>query len=141
MNQCTPEILEEFLADYGWNYYKVTKGIWTTGFATDIQTFPLKIILDDNFVTFSVQPLLKLDFDIIAFPEISAHILELNFHSHVVKLCIDDVGDIVLTYALLNQVFDFEQFSTALGVLGHYTVQFHKELDDLLPKEKKSLHL
>ncbi len=129
MNQSTSAEVEGYLEQYGWSYRKNGKGVYLSGWVSDKRAYPLRVIVEDNFTTLAVQPFVKTEVDILAFPEVSAHLLELNYHSYMVKVSIDDSGDVALSITLLNEAIDFDQFSSCISILGHYADQVYEEIE------------
>ena len=128
MIQCSSSSLEGFLIDYGWSFKKVSRGVWRTGFTTEKRSYPVRILLDNHFLTLSVQPLLKIDIDLEAFPEAAAYLLELNHEASMVRLGVDEVGDITMSLNLINGSFSKDDFHLSLGLIGHYADTFYAEI-------------
>lgn len=132
MNQLSTNAVETFLTRYGWKFTKSTRDVILTGWTSDLRSYPLRIIVDEAFLTLQVQPFLKMEIDLSAFPEVATQLLELNYHSLLVKVSVDDIGDIVLSTSLLREDLSFEDFSAVLGVLAHYADQIFDEMDQIL---------
>ncbi len=128
MNRCTSELLESFLADYGWVFHREGEGRWRTGFLGAEQSFPLSIILTETWITFVIQPFVSLAVDWESWPEISRLLLELNARSTLAKFAISPEGKIELSIEVLTRGFDAESLSLTLGLLGHYADASYDEI-------------
>jgi hypothetical protein len=129
MERCTGAVLETYLADYGWTYRASGDQQWKTGFQGEEGVFPLVIRLTETWISFQIQPFLKLSIDWDNWPEIACRLLELNSKSPLAKLSISGEGHIELTLEALNHGFDYEEFCLMIGLLGFYADQFY---DDIL---------
>lgn len=138
MNQCTSSDLEGYLRDYGWSFKRGGKGVWHSGFSTDHRSYPVRIMLDDNFLTISVQPLIAIDIDLEAFPELTTYLLELTYQSYMVRLGIDEVGDISMSINLMVGFLEKESVQIALSLLGHYSDLFYTDMVGFLSKTERS---
>lgn len=128
MNRCTGELLESFLADYGWAFRREGEGMWKTGFRGEEQIFPLSIILTETWISFVVQPFVELSIDWDSWPEISRLLLELNARATMAKLSISLEGRIELSIEVLNAAFTYESFSLTMGLLGYYADSYYDEI-------------
>lgn len=145
MIRCDGELLESYLADYGWSFRREGEGSWRTGFRGEDQCFPLHILLSDSWVTFSVQPFLSISVDWDSWPEISRLLLELNSTSTMVKLSVDGSGQMELSLDAFSLNFNYDAFCLAMGLLGFYADSFYDEiltrLDSLGFRYTESLNL
>lgn len=128
MDSISPTRLENFLKNYGWSYQPAPNNAWYTGWQGERRSYPLTIRLTDTWVLFQVTPLMKLGVDWYAWPELSRFLLERNHDFHMVKIGIDEYGEVSLSLQLFNYNFAYEVFSDALGIIGHYTEIFYDEL-------------
>lgn len=132
MKQCAPPLLEKYLHDYGWSFNRAGAGVWYSGFRTERRSYPVRLVLDSSFLSLVVQPLVKMELDLEAFPEVAGYLLELNFQSYMARLGVDEIGDVVLSIDLINGAFGFDEFMTAMGVLGHYADHMYNEITQYL---------
>ncbi|MBC7532368.1 MAG: YbjN domain-containing protein, partial [Oligoflexus sp.] len=136
MNRCTSEMLESFLADYGWafrregdgNGNRDGSGMWKTGFRGEEQIFPLSIIMTETWISFIVQPFVELSVDWDSWPEISRLLLELNARATMAKFSISLEGRIELSIEVLNAAFTYDSFSLTMGLLGYYADSYYDEI-------------
>lgn len=129
MERCTSQMLEAFLADYGWVFRSAGENEWLTGFEAEECSFPLRISLTETWISFQIQPFLGIKIDWECWPEISRWLLDLNHTSPLVKLSINAEGFIELNLDVLNMGFQYDGFCTILGLIGFYADMFY---DDIL---------
>ena len=130
MIQSTPSEVERFLGEYGWEFRRHGRGIWLSGWSSEQRSFPLRVTWEDSFVEFMVQPLYKIDFDWEAYPEITAWLLEVGHRYKLIKIAIDEAGDLVMSMSLINHKLDYTAFSTSLGVIGYYADKVYEEISE-----------
>ncbi len=94
MNALSNQVIEGFLRQYGWTFHADGQSCWVTGWQSESRAYPLIITLNDTFVSMVVAPLMKLGMDWDSWPEIMRFILELNNDARMVKLGIDEFGDL-----------------------------------------------
>lgn len=121
MQRTSTETIEHFLDRYGWTYHGTSDRVWITGWQSDERSYPLTVSLSDTWILFQVKPLIKVSLDWDYLPELTRHILELNNDCHMVKFSIDEFGEIILSLQLFSSSLTYEDFSDALGIIGHYT--------------------
>ena len=135
MSRMTPELLESYLADYGWAFRTISPGHWVTGWQGQDRSYPLVVTLSDTWLSFLVKPFLRLEVDWENCPELSQFLLELNNTCHMVKLVIDDRGDVCLGLEVFANHIVFGNFADSLGVLGYYCDflydQIHGQIDQI----------
>lgn len=120
MSSITPEILEAYLTEYGWNFHTLGDNAWTTGFQGDRRLYPLLIKLSETCISFEIRPLLELDIDARRIPLLVRELLELNHKLQIVKLAFNEGGELTLSCQLLVTGFDFESLTRILGILAYY---------------------
>ncbi len=128
MNRCSSEMLECYLRDYGWSFRSNGPQSWLTGWQGQDRSYPLTVHLNDTWLVLNVNPFLKLNIDWESWPEISRYLLELNADCHMVKIVINQNGDIGLVLELLASNLAYSDFSDALGVLGYYADYLYDEI-------------
>tara|TARA_B100001094_G_C18147003_1_gene781378 strand:- start:29 stop:463 length:435 start_codon:yes stop_codon:yes gene_type:complete len=132
MIQSTPGDVEDYLAAYGWNFRRHGRGVWISGWSSDERSFPLRVTWSESFIDLMVQPLYKLEFDWEAYPEVATWLLELGHQYSMIKITIDEIGDLVMSLSLVNHNLDAISFSTSLGIIGHYADRVYGEIADAL---------
>jgi hypothetical protein len=128
MNRVTSDIIETYLKRYGWSYHADGQSCWMTGWQSEARAYPLIISLNDTFVSLTVAPLMKLGLEWDAWPEIMRYILDLNHDCRMVKLGIDEFGDLTLSLYAFSGRLTYEEFADALGVVGHYAERVFDEM-------------
>ncbi len=116
----SPEIVESFLEQYGWDFSVSGPNAWCTGWQGDRRAFPLVIELTETWLSFTVAPLLRLGPDWRSYAEVHLKVLEFNNDCKLIKLGIDEYGDLVMSFQLLLSNVDYDGFSDSLGILGYY---------------------
>src|SRR5690606_7967438 len=124
MSHVSERLIESFLKQYGWSFHGTGQGRWVTGWQGEQQSFPLVIELTDTWLSLTVAPLMKLGVDWNNWPEVMRFLLELNYDCKFVKVGIDEFGDISLSMQIFVGGLNYDQFSDALGVVGHYAEKF-----------------
>ena len=119
--------LESYLGKYGWDFVKKTEKRIITGWQGDNRSYPLTIETSDTWVSFKVKPFLNLNIDWDSWPEIAVQLMEINDSTSMVKLSIDPDGNIVLGLDVFLSDLNYDRFSEALGVVGHYTELLYDE--------------
>ncbi len=128
MSSLSSEVIEGFLRRYGWTYHADGHSCWVTGWQTEVRAYPLIIVLNDTFVSMTVAPLMKLGMDWDSWPELMRFILELNHDSRMVKVGIDEFGELTLSFYVFASRLTYTEFADALGVIGHYAERIYDEM-------------
>lgn len=124
--------IEAFLDRYGWRYHSNGQNCWMTGWQSEHRSYPLLITLNDSWMSLQVVPLMKLGVEWDAWPEAMRTILDLNHEAKLVKIGIDEFGDLSLSLYLLSEGLTYSQFETAVGVIGYYADKLFDELQHYL---------
>jgi len=132
MIRLNTETLESYLNTYGWEYQLGRAQAFLTGWQGEKRSYPLTIRLTDTWIMLQVAPLMKLSVEWEASPELSRYLLELNHDCQMVKVSIDSDAQIVLSLQLFNIDCSYEQFSDAIGVIGHYAEFLYDEISGRL---------
>src|SRR5690348_13734872 len=90
------ETLEEYLKTYGWEYHPGQGSAFVTGWQGEKRAYPMKIILAETWILMQVKPLMRLGIDWDSWPELSRYLLELNNDCQLIKLVIDEFGELTL---------------------------------------------
>src|SRR4051794_6388849 len=120
MSQLTANGLETMLTEYGWAFEPTGENAWRTGFQGEQRLFPLCIKLTNTCVSFEVRPLIDLTLDSIRSPVLSRDLLELNSRMQMVKVAVDEGGEVSLSCQVLVNGFDYEMLGRVLGIIGYY---------------------
>ena len=131
-NLSPAQTVQRYLEEYGWRYHSNHENCWLTGWQSEKRAYPLIVTLNDSWICFQVAPMLKLGVEWNSWPEIMRYILELNDECRLVKLGIDSFGDISMSLYLFTSYINYEQFSDAIGVIGHYSEKIYDEIHSYL---------
>ena len=133
MLKLTAEVLEGYLTEYGWKFERIAEDHWSTGFQGDHLYYPLLIKRTQTFVSFTICPLILMSLEEkFAADFLMKEILGLNEKIQLVKLSINEFGELCLSLQIFNANFDFQIMSQVLGILCYYA-------EELAPDLKKKL--
>lgn len=90
----------------------------------------MNLELSETWLSFEVSPLLCLDIDWQEWPELSTLLLEINHTLHMVRISLNDEGEIILSTQLFCNQLSYDTFHDAVGVLGHYAEMLFQKLFD-----------
>lgn len=130
MAHVTPQLLEGYLAAYGWNFEALDGNVWRTGFDVDGRVFPMQIKLSATCVSFEVTPWAGATLEGREASDLSRDLLELNGRLQLVKLGLDQDGEILLSCQVLAAGFDFDMLSHILGIIGYYAEELAPMLQE-----------
>lgn len=124
MRTVTPDLLESLLSEYGWMFEALGEGVWRSGFLSESRKFPVEIKLGDNFISFTIAPLIK-NFASKGrrSPAALFEVLALNNELKLARLSLTESGDLRLTIEVLVAQFDAKALDLALGILAYYAEQ------------------
>ena len=134
MTHSVIKILEKYLSKYGWSFKKVSEKTIISGWQGQHRCFPLVISYCDTWISFEVNPLLKLEIDWEFWPELTAFALNLNASSRMIRLSMTEEGTLSLLLDIFSANLNFQDFSDALGVLGYYADYFYEEMTNKLDR-------
>ena len=63
MTQCSSGVVESWLHQYGWAFRTMGENRWCTGWEGEERYYPLYLSLSDTWMTFRIQPFIKLNID------------------------------------------------------------------------------
>ena len=134
MSRMTPELLESYVADYGWAFRKIAPGHLATGWQGRDRAYPLVLNLSETWLCLQVRPFIRLAIDWENWPELSQFLLELNHSCHMVKLVVDERGDVCLNLEIFANNIVFSNFADAVGVLGYYCDYLYEQISGHLDR-------
>lgn len=132
MAKLTAEVVELYIERYGWTFRRGGEGVWYSGWSGDHRSFPLTMKLTDTWLGFKVSPLFSLEIDWDCWPELSRFLLELNHECKLVKIGINARSEIAISFEFFSEEVTFDDFSDALGIIGHYAEILHEEISSWL---------
>jgi hypothetical protein len=111
----------EYFEQFEWAAEEVEQDIWRSTFTTEAEEdFDLYVMVADEWFHFAVSPLAHLG-KAEEMPKLTAALLRLNQRMQVVRLSLDDEGDLNLVADAPRQRFDYGDFSLILELLVEYT--------------------
>lgn len=122
------EQVEGFLRRYGWMFDRVSNSQWITGWQGRYCTFSLSIGLSTTMVCFKVEPLFHTTMDWDSRADLLKYLCEINAHTPMVKLVIEEDGDISLVLQLWSRHLRYKDFEHALGLIGYYADMLYEDL-------------
>ena len=130
MDSAVSQTIESYLDHYGWAFRPVKQGQWLTGWQGAQHYFPLGVTVCDSWVTLTVKPFVAWHEGWNRTRDVAAYLLKLNHHCPMVKLALDETGDICLSISLLLVNLGYQDFSNAIGILGYYADSLYGEIQD-----------
>lgn len=110
----------DFFEQYEWTAEEVEPGVWRSTFATEAEEdFDLYVMVAEEWIHFAVSPLVHIG-DAEARPRLIAALLRLNQQVKVVRLGLDDQGDLNLVADAPRERFDFGDFALIIDLLTEY---------------------
>ncbi|MBX3000513.1 MAG: hypothetical protein KF893_18480 [Caldilineaceae bacterium] len=117
-----------FFERYEWSYTPVDDAIWQSSFATDRdEDFDLYVAQREDWLHFAVSPLTPLP-HVECQDALYTALLQLNSSIRLVRLGVDDEGDVNLLADLPATVVDYAAFAITLDTLVYYTQKLAHEL-------------
>jgi hypothetical protein len=110
----------EFFERYEWAAEEVEPNIWRSTFTTENEEeFDLYVMLADEWIHFAVSPFVHIG-EAEKKPRLTAALLRLNQRMRLVRLGLDDEGDLALVADAPRDRFDFGDFALTLDLLAEY---------------------
>jgi hypothetical protein len=120
--------LRDFFEQYEWAAEEVETDVWRSTFTTEGEDdFDLYVMVAEEWVHFAVSPLVHLG-EAEAHPRLAAALLRLNQRMRVVRIGLDDEGDLNLLVDAPRERFDFGDFALTLDLLTEYASALAYEL-------------
>jgi hypothetical protein len=117
-----------FFERYEWSCTQVDEAIWQSSFASDREEdFDLYVAQSEDWIHFAVSPLTPLT-RAECREALYTALLHLNGSIRLVRLGVDDEGDVNLLADLPATVVDYAAFAVVLDTLVYYTQQLAHEL-------------
>ena len=124
MNSVT---IGEFFEQYEWSAEEVDQDVWRSTFTTEAEEkFDLYVMLAEEWVHFAVSPLVRVCGE--AQPRLITALLRLNQRLRLVRLGLDDEGDLNLVADAPRERFDYGDFALIVDLLVEYTSALAREL-------------
>ena len=120
--------IPEFFERYEWNCEEVEPGIWRAAFADEREAeYDLFVALAEDWLHFAVSPLTPRP-KVECLGSLHETLLRLNQGLRLVRLAIDDEGDVALLADLPVDDLRYAHFAAALDALTGYTRHLAGEL-------------
>lgn len=120
--------IADFFEQYEWTAEEVEGGVWRSTFTTEAEEdFDLYVMVADEWVHFAVSPFVKLDEAAQRAPLLNA-LLRLNQRMRLVRVGLDDEGDLNLVADAPRTRFDFGDFALILDLLTEYAGALAREV-------------
>src|SRR3954468_17883675 len=120
---------------YEWAAEEVEANIWRSTFTTESdETFDLYVMLTDEWIHFAVSPLVHIG-EAEQKPRLIAALLRLNQRMRLVRLGLDDEGDLNLVADAPRERFEFGDFALALDLLTEYASALAYEVERTVNNE------
>jgi hypothetical protein len=112
--------IADFFEQYEWTAEEIEADVWRSTFTSEAEEdFDLYVMAAAEWIHFAVSPLVHIG-DAEARPRLSAALLRLNQQIKVVRLGLDDQGDLNLVADAPRARFDFGDFALILDLLTEY---------------------
>ena len=130
MDSAVTQTIESYLCHYGWAFRPVNHGQWQTGWQGSKRYFPLGLTVCDSWVTMTIKPFVIWHEGWDCARELASYLLKLNNLCPMVKLAMDEKGEICLSLSLLSENLEYQDFSNAIGILGYYAESLYEEIQE-----------
>ncbi len=125
--------IDEFFEQYEWVAEEVEPGVWRSTFTTEREEeFDIYVMTGDEWVHFAVSPLAHIG-EVEHRERLYGALLRLNQQMRMVRLGLDDEGDLNLVADAPLERFDFGDFALILDLLTEYA-------DALAGEVRRSVH-
>lgn len=117
----------EYFEQYEWGAEEIEPDIWRSSFTTESEEeFDLYVMVGEEWIHFAVSPLVHTGET--APPRLLAALLRLNQRMRLVRLGLDDEGDLNLVADAPRARFDFGDFALILDLLTEYAAALAYEV-------------
>jgi hypothetical protein len=121
--------MADFFAQYEWTAEEVEQDVWRSTFTTESEEeFDLYVMVADEWIHFAVSPLAHIG-AAEEKPRLVSSLLRLNQRIKVVRLGLDDQGDLNLVADAPRERFDFGDFALILDLLTEYASALAYEIE------------
>jgi hypothetical protein len=111
----------EFFEQYEWMAEEVESGVWRSSFTTESEDdFDLYVMVGEEWIHFAVSPVAHIG-EAEQRPRLFGALLRLNQRMRLVRLGVDDEGDLNLVADAPRERFEFGDFALILDLLTEYT--------------------
>lgn len=126
----------DFFEQYEWAAEEVESNVWRSTFTTEgEEDFDLYVMVADEWIHFAVSPFVKLG-EADQRASLLNALLRLNQRMRLVRLGLDDEGDLNLVGDAPRARFDFGDFALMLDLLTEYAAALARELQRTVDDER-----
>lgn len=118
----------DYFEQYEWAAEEVEPDVWRSSFTTEAdEEFDLYVMAGEEWLHFAVSPLVHVG-DAEQRPRLLAALLRLNQRMRLVRLALDDQGDLNLVADAPRERFGFGDFALILDMLTEYAAALAYEV-------------
>ena len=118
----------EYFEQYEWGAEEIEPDIWRSSFTTESEEeFDLYVMVGEEWIHFAVSPLVHIG-EAELQPRLMGALLRLNQRMRLVRLGLDDEGDLNLVADAPRARFDFGDFALILDLLTEYAAALAHEV-------------
>ena len=118
----------EFFEQYEWAAEEIEPGIWRSVFSTETEEdFDLYVMVGEEWIHFAVSPLVHIG-KAEDHARLTSALLRLNQRMRLVRLGLDDEGDLNLVADSPRERFEFGDFALILDLLTEYAAALAREV-------------
>jgi hypothetical protein len=112
--------IADYFEQYEWTAEDIEQNVWRSSFTTESEEeFDLYVMVAEEWIHFAVSPLAHVG-DPESHPRLTCGLLRLNQRMRLVRLGLDDEGDLNLVADAPRERFDFGDFALILDLLVEY---------------------
>ena len=120
--------IAQFFEQYEWAAEEIEANVWRASFTTESEEeFDLYVMAGDEWLHFAVSPLVHVG-EAERHARLIAALLRLNQRMRIVRLGLDDEGDLNLVADAPIERFDFGDFALILDLLVEYASALAREI-------------
>lgn len=134
MPTATPETIEQYFEQYGWNYERLEPNFWRTGFRGKHNNFRIIFQMTQHWLYVAIAPYIRAplaeELENRA-PRLYYYLLRLNQDMNMVKFSVDEDGDVRLAAELPIENLDYSEFADAINLVAGYADDYYVEVLNL----------
>jgi hypothetical protein len=117
-----------YFEQYEWAAEELEPGVWRSTFSSENdEEFDLYVMVAEEWIHFAVSPFVALG-DGLTRPHLLSALLRLNQRMRLVRLGVDDQGDLNLVADVPLARFSFGDFALIVDLLVEYAGALHREI-------------
>jgi hypothetical protein len=120
--------ISDYFEQYEWAAEELEPGVWRSTFSSENEEeFDLYVMVVEEWIHFAVSPFVAMS-DGLTRPHLLSALLRLNGRMRLVRLSVDDQGDLNLVADAPRARFDFGDFALIVDLLVAYASALHREI-------------